>query len=806
MKNFIKFHDAVTLKPIKVSSKIKDFFSNPSNTRSVLRIRLAATHAGKVTRNNGFYLPHKMKEGAKTFVDPYKKPIQIHHGDNVDPIGRVVQANYVDTSTNLRDYWDAKKLVDSQRPISDALLDAFCQGKLTDKESREFVAKYFIQDVSIIDDPNYEGLGYIELIADITDPEAIQKVLDGRYLTGSVGASTDAAICSISNCGKDWAKEGGRCEHTPGKVYDGQKCVLIAGNFVYDEWSFVNKPADVHSSVIEVNVGGVQDSVQVEKNDKASIPSITLTLTDSMLKDQDIKSITMKTGETDEHKHIAYLDEDGDGETSWDNGHSHKVIGFKVMPSASALHEGEHVQSHSHDLHNPLKSVRKDSANRSREESQMLFKDAFERVSKLNFFKDQKDLATAVKAVLDNKEFEDDQKEKELERLVAKQLGRLKDYDETFSNKDDGKETDIDEDIQTIKDFFGEDYDEIVGDDPWGHEYAAMMYTLLEDATDENHDEIVEKIKDARLTAKQRKKLPSSVFCGPGRSFPVNDCAHYTAALRLLARSKKGNKDSIRACIIRKGKRLGCPGAKNKKDSVDLGEFTLEYFDTFDDEQLIQLATGLRLALNDRKLSCCSECEDSTSLKNRISELETELEEAKKNMKDTARLNALEERLDAARAEARFLHQDIENLQDQLAQKSASIRDAIISHIADFSCLSGETVTVQDKVEELKDKSSDELDGILKDLRAKVDISKIADTLNSGLSNQPKGSVADPTLKVDNHSSNDVEVTRETLLKIQENVMKFRLQPNGQYLANKYIEDCKKSGLIPAELDVQDPS
>ena len=42
----------------------------------------------------------------------------------------------------------------------------------------------------------------------------------------------------------------------------------------------------------------------------------------------------------------------------------------------------------------------------------------------------------------------------------------------------------------------------------------------------------------APLTTKKRKSLPKSSFCGPGRSFPVNDCAHYTAALRLLNRSK----------------------------------------------------------------------------------------------------------------------------------------------------------------------------------------------------------------------------------------------------------------------------
>lgn len=73
--------------------------------------------------------------------------------------------------------------------------------------------------------------------------------------------------------------------------------------------------------------------------------------------------------------------------------------------------------------------------------------------------------------------------------------------------------------------------------------------------------------KSAKLSTKKRKNLPDSAFCGPGRSFPVNDCAHYTAALRLLNRSKYSDstKANIRACIERKGKKMGCSGAKKEK-------------------------------------------------------------------------------------------------------------------------------------------------------------------------------------------------------------------------------------------------
>lgn len=69
------------------------------------------------------------------------------------------------------------------------------------------------------------------------------------------------------------------------------------------------------------------------------------------------------------------------------------------------------------------------------------------------------------------------------------------------------------------------------------------------------------------LTTKDRKALKSSTYCGPGRSFPITDCAHYTAALRLLNRSKfsDATKAKIRSCVMSKGKKMNCPGANDKK-------------------------------------------------------------------------------------------------------------------------------------------------------------------------------------------------------------------------------------------------
>lgn len=73
--------------------------------------------------------------------------------------------------------------------------------------------------------------------------------------------------------------------------------------------------------------------------------------------------------------------------------------------------------------------------------------------------------------------------------------------------------------------------------------------------------------KAAPLTTKQRKKMKSSTFCGPGRSFPVPDCKHVGVAKTYLARAKfsQATKQKIAACINRKAKALGCtPGKKAK--------------------------------------------------------------------------------------------------------------------------------------------------------------------------------------------------------------------------------------------------
>ena len=246
----VKIFDTLSLNPVELPKENRQFMQdNYVSASGPLMVKIAATHSGIITRNNGFYMPDKMRDGAVTFLQNYEKPVLLHHNSyNGDPVGRVKSAAYIDTSRGiikqdknnddkgyLRDFIDATVSFDTKVSLIDRL----------------------VKD-GILDDPSYEGVGYIELITAITDQDAILKISDNRYLTVSIGAETDAAICSI--CKSDWAEDGEMCEHRPGEIYDGKKAFLIAGSLEYDEVSFVSSPADPHAKVIQISNGNIMDS------------------------------------------------------------------------------------------------------------------------------------------------------------------------------------------------------------------------------------------------------------------------------------------------------------------------------------------------------------------------------------------------------------------------------------------------------------------------------------------------------------------------------------------------------------------
>ena len=148
-----------------------------------------------MTGNYNNYSAEELDKALQSWVEPYPKPIILNHDLNTEPIGRVMAAKM---------------------------------------------------------DQEADGSKFVRLQIAITDPVAAQKVMDKRYLTGSVGGRAGKAICSIS--GEDLAKEdaSGRpkiSKYKRGQVYKGKVAYIEMQELSFKEYSFVNQPADQRSSV-----------------------------------------------------------------------------------------------------------------------------------------------------------------------------------------------------------------------------------------------------------------------------------------------------------------------------------------------------------------------------------------------------------------------------------------------------------------------------------------------------------------------------------------------------------------------------
>lgn len=163
-------------------------------------VKLKASHFEFVNRNAVLYTDNAVKKGTPSWLKPYNKPQLVAHNKQGDPIGRII------------DYKIIKQKTTSDEP------------------------------------PNY-----IQLIARITDKSAIEKILDGRYNTISVGSRTSKVICS--ECGQIITEEG-LCDHIKGSYNDkGEIIHWIIDQLDYTECSFVNEPADDYANVEEINYG-----------------------------------------------------------------------------------------------------------------------------------------------------------------------------------------------------------------------------------------------------------------------------------------------------------------------------------------------------------------------------------------------------------------------------------------------------------------------------------------------------------------------------------------------------------------------
>jgi hypothetical protein len=167
--------------------------------------QIEAIHA-KITRNCTFYGPARMKgksdyvfketgevrpTGVFSWTAPFNKPMLVNHNLEVDPLGRIIKSEYRQKSST--------------------------------------------------------GVPCTVIYPKITDPEAVAKVIDGRYNTVSIGVDTEDAFCSI--CNKSVMECG---DHKRGLMYEKKLCFWAVGNFWGQECSFVNAPSDTDAGVKDI--------------------------------------------------------------------------------------------------------------------------------------------------------------------------------------------------------------------------------------------------------------------------------------------------------------------------------------------------------------------------------------------------------------------------------------------------------------------------------------------------------------------------------------------------------------------------
>ena len=757
-KRKLKIRDFLKVESVEIvedNKKILDSYGLSPDGSSVV-VKIAATHSGRVTKNNTFYLADKMRNSVSSWTQDFAKPILTHHDKKgTDPIGRVLSARYVDTSGNIQGNLRNAICRDSR---GENEFQRFVDGTMSFMQQIDFIQNN-LSHTRVLDNSDYQGLGYIELTALISDPEAAQKVRDGRYLTGSISATTDRAVCSV--CKQDWIDEG-KCDHSPGELYDGTKAFLVAGEFEYEEYSYVNDPADTLSQNLELVSDAVSDNVEGSESQKDNQLSDALEIDSHAA-----RQLLIQAHDALHHKYDYEIALAMRRKQAESNGEEVMPLGRDMMPPKGDvdLHEQLHREAKRAKLlgdilHGAMDvfitddSIRAEHAEMPEE---MMDDSSKETKSTMAVNDETKTVDTSEETVDETAALEEGSQQEDsakegaaVEKTQAAEETQVEDTTDeapAFTQFNDAASEDLDAKLAVLD----EAEDEL--DDETAEVIYELMVREMDDAASELSEEDAQKLLDAKLSTEQRNKLPSSTFCGPGRSFPVPDCAHVTAARRLIGRAKVSNstKSKILACVARKARAMDCTSASS--DAVEETTANVE---------------GV----------ACEPCQAKDTKLNTL-----EQENAK-----------LRDHLKALREENAMLYKDFADMEDQVIAAELTARKVKAQYVADYKQLSGESVEDPGK---LVDELSELDDNQLNSLVDSVDTKSIVDKLNSGLSRTPSETVDDPSVGTiqDKEENGASEQLPET---IRENY-DYLMDKSGARKARNYLVRMVNEGHLDAD-------
>lgn len=251
---------------------------------------------------------------------------------------------------------------------------------------------------------------------------------------------------------------------------------------------------------------------------------------------------------------------------------------------------------------------------------------------------------------------------------------------------------------------------------------------------------------DAKLSTEKRKSLPDSAFCGPNRSFPVPDCAHVTAARRLIGRYKgPGNKSSILACVSRKAKALGCNGKDAQEPQepdtpqVPLMPCAEDSLKDMEDNELRNLYYSAEVELIERGKKVSYECKDCKLHEEKTNKALSQLGEA------NTEISSLKDTLQILRSELRLTQVEFQDQVDELVKLELELHKAKTDKVALVGVLNNKFDSLDAALEAVNKVGPAGFGAIEDSMTDGFNLEKVVEKLNDGMSGTPDGTVKDPT-------------------------------------------------------------
>lgn len=289
--SFVSFSDSIkgTSKMEVFNSKSKHFldfeFFDIEDSQSGLITTTEVAQAFRKNKNHRIFAPASLEKSVTTVTDPYPIPIKRNHKDS-DPIGRAFDAKYVPRLSKVQDKFS---MYDALQPVrSTAYLNA--------------VKNYIRSGLDSVD--SFPGLGFLLVKGGVTDKDAIEKILDKRYLTVSLEAKAKDALDPLTG-------ESILISIMEGKYKPGEYVEELGGvmPFVYDEvvvtgYAYVNLPASNMAKTYEYSM---LDS-ELEKTFKDSLGRTSVHFNSGLkIEDSEIEEHFNNNYEVDMEKEKALL-------------------------------------------------------------------------------------------------------------------------------------------------------------------------------------------------------------------------------------------------------------------------------------------------------------------------------------------------------------------------------------------------------------------------------------------------------------------------------------------------------------------